>query len=143
MEEFVVTAVRRPDTDAHSIEAVIGGLVKAWNKGDALGFAGYFQEDADLVNIHGMYLHGRQSIAGLYDMLFRSIFADSSTSAKISAKRFLNKTTAIVHALVEVESPRGAMAGRHDALTSLLLVRDGPHWQIAAQHNTLVSKPLA
>jgi uncharacterized protein (TIGR02246 family) len=142
MEEFVVTAVRRPDTDAHSIEAVIGGLIKAWNKGDALGFAGFFQEDADLVNIHGMYLHGRQSIAGLYDMLFRSVFAESNTSATISRTRYLNKTTVLVHALVEFESPRGAMAGRHDALASLVIVRDGSHWQVASQHNTLVSKPL-
>jgi uncharacterized protein (TIGR02246 family) len=138
-----VTAVRRPGTDSGSIEDVVGGLIAAWNNGDALGFAGFFQEDADLVNIHGMYLHGRQSIAGLYDMLFRSVFADSSTSAKISRKRFINKTTVVVHALVEFVASSGAMAGRHSALTSLVMVRDGSHWQVASQHNTLVSSPLA
>jgi uncharacterized protein (TIGR02246 family) len=86
-----------------------------------------------------MYLHGRQSIAGLYDMLFRSVFADSSTSAKISRKRFLNKSTALVHALIEFQGQRGALTGKHNAITSLVMVREGSHWQVASQHNTLVS----
>jgi uncharacterized protein (TIGR02246 family) len=138
-----LTAVRRPETDTSSIEAVIEGLIRAWNNGDALGFAGYFEENADLVNIHGMHLHGRQAIAGLYDMLFRTIFAASNTAVTINKKRFLNKTMAIVHAKVELQTPRGSMAGKHNTLTSLVMVREGSHWQVASLHNTLVTAPVA
>jgi uncharacterized protein (TIGR02246 family) len=144
MEGSFLTAVLRSDTDTSSIEAVIGGLIRAWNDGDALAFAGFFEEDADLVNIHGMHLHGRQAIAGLYDMLFRSIFAASSTEATINTKRFLSRSVAVVHARVELSTPRGSMAGTHDTLSSVVMVRgEGTHWMVASLHNTLVTSHAA
>ena len=136
-------AVLHSGTDTSSIESVIGGLIRAWNNGDALAFAAYFHEDADLVNIHGMHLHGRQAIAGLYDMLFRSIFAASNTAVTIKAKRFLTKSIALVHARIELNSSRGSMAGKHDALTTALIVREGSTWTVAALTNTLVTAPTA
>jgi uncharacterized protein (TIGR02246 family) len=95
------------------------------------------------VNIHGMHLHGRQAIAGLYDMLFRSIFASSNTAVTINTKRYLSKTIALVHARVELHGSRGNMAGRHNALSTCLMVRDGSQWQVASLTNTLVNAPAA
>jgi uncharacterized protein (TIGR02246 family) len=138
-----LTAVLRSGTDTHSIESVIGGLARAWNNGDALAFAGFFQEDADLVNIHGMHLHGRQAIAGLYDMLFRSIFASSNTALVINTKRYVTKTVALVHARVEFHGSQGKMAGTHNAVSTCLMVRDCSQWQIASLTNTLVNAPAA
>jgi uncharacterized protein (TIGR02246 family) len=116
-------------------------LIRAWNNGDAVEFAGYFHEDADLVNIHGMHLHGRQAIAGIYDLLFRSIFAASNTAVTINTTRFLTGTIALVHARIEFNGSKGSMAGRHDALTTVLMVREGSHWTVAALTNTLVTAP--
>jgi uncharacterized protein (TIGR02246 family) len=138
-----VAAVLRSGTDASSIESVIGGLTRAWNNGNALEFAGYFQEDADLVNIHGMHLRGRQAIAALYDMLFRSIFAASDMAITIHTTRFLSRTIALVHARIEFNGSKGSMAGKHDALTTALMVRESPHWTVAALTNTLVNAPAA
>jgi uncharacterized protein (TIGR02246 family) len=85
-----------------------------------------------------MHLHGRQSIAGLYDMLFRSIFLASNTAAIISGKRYVGKNVALVHARVEFHSPAGTMAGNHDALASLVMVRNDSQWRVTLLHNTLV-----
>ena len=134
-----MTAVLRSEADASTIEAVIGGLIRAWNNGDALAFASYFEEEADLVNIHGMHLHGRQAIAGLYDMLFRSIFLASTTEARFSGKRFLAKNIALVHARVEFHGHSGPLAGTHDAVSSLLMIRHGSQWQVASLHNTRIT----
>lgn len=138
-----MTAVLHSGADTHSIESVIGGLARAWNNADAMAFAGFFQEDADLVNIHGMHLHGRQAIAGLYDMLFRSIFASSNTAVVINTKRYLTKTVALVHARVEFHGSHANMAGAHNAVTTCLMVRDGSRWQVASLTNTLVNAPAA
>ena len=73
-----MTAVRQ--LDVASCDAVITGALRAWIDGDGVEFASHFTENADLVNIHGMHVRGRQAIAGLYDMLFRSVFADCSLS---------------------------------------------------------------
>ena len=72
-----MTAVRA-QSDAATCDTVIAGAMRAWNNGDGVDFASYFTEDADLVNVHGMHVRGRQAIAGLYDMLFRSVFAGAS-----------------------------------------------------------------
>jgi uncharacterized protein (TIGR02246 family) len=71
-----VTAVQAK-LDSATCDTVIAGAIRAWIDGDGIEFASHFTEDADLVNIHGMHVRGRQAIAGLYDMLFRSVFAGS------------------------------------------------------------------
>jgi len=54
------------------VDDVVGGMTRAWNAGDSIEFASYFAEDGDVVNIHGMRVHGRAAIAGLvYDALRR------------------------------------------------------------------------
>jgi len=57
-----VTAVRAK-LDVPTCETVIAGAMRAWINGDGVDFASHFTEDADLVNIHGMHIRGRQAIA--------------------------------------------------------------------------------
>ena len=56
--------------------AVVQGMSTAWNAGDSVTFARFFAEDGDVVDIRGMRLRGRASIASLYDTLFRSVFRE-------------------------------------------------------------------
>ena len=125
--------------EASSCDAVIAGVSRAWNDGDGIGFASYFTEDADLVNIHGMHVRGRQAIAGLYDMLFRSVFADAKVEYEVSCRRELCACSTIFLVSVEVNVPRGHMAGEHRAQTSLVLQQNGEGWAIASLQNTLVN----
>jgi uncharacterized protein (TIGR02246 family) len=134
-----LTVVLRAETDTDSIESVVAGLIRAWNAGDALAFASFFAEDADLVNIHGMHIRGRQHIAGIYEMLFRSVFSRSAVKGEISASRVLRKHVELAHIKVTFDTPAVPILGTQNALTSLVLVHDGPHWRVAALHNTLVS----
>src|SRR5437660_276987 len=83
--------------DTTSIESVVEGLTRTWNEGDAQAFAEFLAEEADLVNIYGLHLRGRQAIAGMYDMLFRSVFSSSSVTATISSMRPLRQNVALVH----------------------------------------------
>jgi uncharacterized protein (TIGR02246 family) len=118
---------------------VIAGLIGAWNAGNAIDFAGYFTENADLVNIHGMHLRGRQAIAGLYEMLFRSVFADSSVCGGVPKRRKLRADVELVHLNVNFAVRSGPMAGEQSALVSLVMTHHGNRWAVASMHNTLVA----
>jgi uncharacterized protein (TIGR02246 family) len=115
--------------------------VGAWNAGDALAFAGFFEEDAHLVNIHGMHLRGRQAVAWIYQMLLRSVFAASRATVSISSLRVLRKNVVLVHTKVAMKIPGGPMAGSHNVLASMVMLRDSGEWCVVSMHNTLVTTP--
>jgi len=117
----------------------VENLANAWNSSNALAFAGFFAEDADLVNIHGMHIHGRQAIAGLYEMLFRSVFAGSRVVCSIKKHRLLRPQVGLVQIKVAVEIPAGKMAGTHEVVTSAVVTREHSNWRVASLHNTLVT----
>jgi len=124
------------------IYRVIHGLTQAWNAGDSLDFAGHFAEDGDLVNIHGMRLHGRAAIAGLYDMLFRSVFRGSRLETELSGSRRLADDAVLLHVRVRIEIPAGAMPGVHSAVASGVLKREDARWCVASLHITLVTEGM-
>ncbi len=133
-----MTAVRT-QTEVPSCDAVLQGVSRAWNEGDGIEFASYFTEDADLVNMHGMHVRGRQAIAGLYEMLFRSVFADTSVEYEVSGRRELCDKSTLIHVRVDLNVPKGHMAGEHHTQTSLVLQQKGDGWAIASLQNTLVT----
>ena len=105
--------------------------MRAWIEGDGIEFASHFTEDADLVNIHGMHVRGRQAIAGLYDMLFRSVFAGCGLRYEGSTRRQLREGLVMVHLRMAVKICRGHLAGEHHALSSAVLAQNGNGWAIA------------
>jgi uncharacterized protein (TIGR02246 family) len=134
-----VTVVVRAEKDSETIESTTAALVRAWNAGNALAFAGFFTVEADLVNIHGMHLRGRQAIAGIYEMLFRSIFAGSSVRGEVDSLRMLHKNVALVHLKVRLTIRSAPQAGSHNLVTTLVMLHEGSHWQVTSLHNTMVT----
>ena len=132
-----MTAVRAK-LDVATCETVIAGAMRAWINGDSVDFASHFTEDADLVNIHGMHLRGRQAIAGFYDMLFRSVLAGCRLTFEGSTRRQLRADMVLVHLRVAVKQCRGYLAGDHHTVSSVVLARGVRGWAIASLHNTLV-----
>jgi len=118
---------------------VVQTIARAWNRGDSTAFASSFTEDGDLVNIYGMRLNGKASIAGVYDMLFRGVFRRSHLSPEICTARRLCENTMLVQLRVGVQIPLGAMAGEHDCICSVVLQRQAKQWRVSSLHNTLVS----
>jgi uncharacterized protein (TIGR02246 family) len=43
---------------------VLGRLNDAWNAGDGAAFAGWFSEDADVINIYGSLIQGPRYAGG-------------------------------------------------------------------------------
>jgi uncharacterized protein (TIGR02246 family) len=122
-----------------SAAGLLGAMERAWNEGDSQRFASYFAEDADLVNIHGMRVRGRGSIAGLYDLLFRSVFAHSRLNCQVSRQRQLCEDTALLQLKVEIHVRAGQRSGDHETVSSVVLRRTNQEWEVALLQNTLVA----
>jgi len=58
---------------------------------------------------------------------------------QVAAVRTLAPAVLLAHVKSTLKVPTGPLAGEHQALFSLVLVRDQDDWPIVAFHNTLVT----
>jgi len=138
-----LTVVLCAETDTATIESVVGGLIRAWNDADALEFASFFAEDGEMVNLHGMHLRGRQAIAAVYQLLFRSALFGSTLTGEITSHRMLSRGVAQLHVPVDLDVRSGRQAGRHRVVCGLVLVRESAEWRVASLQSTWVTAPGA
>lgn len=125
-----------PDRIARDIAA---RLEDAWNAADAAAFAQAFAADADFVDIRGEHHRGRQAIEAGHAGIFASVYRGSRIRYRVTDARPLANGVILVHSTGELDAPSGPMAGTHRAVQTLVLVRDGSEWRIAAFHNTMAA----
>jgi len=118
---------------------LIGRLERAWNEAGGRAFGEPFTADADFVDIRGEYHRGQEAIAAGHQAIFDSIYKGSSANYKLIQARELSDDVILAHATALLKVPSGPLAGEHDAVQSLVLVREGDKWKIAGFHNTLVA----
>ena len=129
----------RADVDA--IHRVIAGLEKAWNNADGEDFGLWFQEDAEFVNVYGMYAQGRRLIADGHNMIFSTVYAGSILRVIPLNVRPISDEVAVAHMRSRLSVPCGPRTGEHESIPSMTLVRDAGAWKVAAFHNTFVRMP--
>ena len=118
---------------------LIGRLERAWNEGDGQAFGEPFAPDADFVDIRGEHHRGQQAIAAGHQAIFDSIYEGSSVDYELTGARELSSDVILAHATAVLRVPYGPLAGEHNSMLSLVLVRGGGGWEIGAFHNTLVA----
>jgi uncharacterized protein (TIGR02246 family) len=119
-----------------AVEAIVKQLESAWNAMDPEAFAAPFAEDADFVNIAGEHVRGRPAIVAGHHAIFRDFYADSTTQLTLTAFRPLAPDVALAHVHSALDAPKGPLAGHNTAVFSMVLLRRGEGWEIAAFHNT-------
>jgi uncharacterized protein (TIGR02246 family) len=119
---------------------LIGRLERAWNAADGRAFGEPFAPDADFVDIRGEHHRGREAIAAGHQAIFDSIYEGSTVAYEPTGARELPGGGVILaHATAVLRAPSGPLAGEHNSMLSLVLVRGADGWEIAAFHNTLVA----
>lgn len=122
-------------------ETILRQMEEAWNAGDGAAFAAPFTEDADFVDYRGIHHHGRQAIEDGHRHILGTFYRGSRMRYQLAGARPLADDVFLVHNEATLEAPEtaGPMAGIHHALSSLVVVRAGEGWKVAAFHNTLVT----
>jgi uncharacterized protein (TIGR02246 family) len=120
-----------------------GDLARAfseiWNGHDMDAFANLFTDDAQMVNVVGMWWHGRNEIGQVHKTLHSGPFSDSRLSIQAPAVQHLSSDIAAVHVpwrLSGQRNPDGTPDGDRDGILLLVAKRDGGDWRIAVAQNT-------
>lgn len=115
-------------------------FTKAWNAGDAKAIAALFAEDADFVNVVGLWWTSRRSIKRAHKRGFERIFGGSTMTLEKVSLRMLGADAAVVHARWRVEGqldPAGAPAESRRGVFSWVLQRLADDtWICVSSQNT-------
>jgi uncharacterized protein (TIGR02246 family) len=132
-------------TERRAIHQLGQALQDAWNRGDAAGYASLFTEDADFVAWNGMHGRSRQAIEDGHRPLFDGPFAgsrmilvgDDAESTPPQSLRFVRPDVAIMVTSGAVTlADQSATGPDHQSVQTLVLIKNGNHWQVTAFHNT-------
>lgn len=123
-------------------EEVVARWQDAWNSADADALSLLFAEDAEFVNVVGLWWHDRESIRVSHEFGFTTIFPGSTITMGKPRLRMLGDAGAVVQArwhLVGQIAPDGAPAGEREGIFTFVLERRAESWiTIAAQNTDIV-----
>jgi len=123
-----------------SPEDIPNTFIKAWNAKDAEKLASIFDEDAEFINVTGLWWHDQKSIFKAHDYGLKVIFKDSELSIRKTKVKYLSDTIAVVYARLHLEgqtSINGKKAQpRNTLFTFVVHQNDDGNWSCASAQNT-------
>lgn len=127
------TPLDRPE----SIPAV---FVEAWNRRDADGIAALFDDDAEFVNVTGLWWHDREAIRRAHAYGLERIFNRSTLRLGAVRVKRLADDVAVVHARMTLSGQTAAgdvaRPGTRTNIFSFVVHRTPDGWRCASAHNT-------
>lgn len=119
---------------------MVANMQDAWNSGDGQLFASDFAEDADFVNVRGDHHRGKAEIAAGHQGIFDTIYKGSHNQYDLVQARQVAPNVVVAHVASILDCPTGPLAGRNEALFSMVLLGTGSGYEVVSFHNTLKPK---
>lgn len=121
-------------------EEIPNHFVDSWNKKDAKALASIFDEDAEFINVTGLWWHDRSSIFKAHDYGLKVIFKDSELSLRKMKVKYLADNIAVVNARVHLKDQTSINAKeaqpRNTIFTFVVHQNDNGNWSCASAQNT-------
>ena len=114
-------------------------FVQCWNQRDARQLAALFDEDAEFVNVVGLWWHRRHDIWKAHDYGLRVIFNSSTLEMGDVRVKHLSDAIAVVHARLRLSGQtalKGRPAAMRQTVLSLVVHRTEGGWRCASAQNT-------
>jgi uncharacterized protein (TIGR02246 family) len=125
---------------ASSPRGIAEGFSVAWNAADPEALAALFAEDADFVNVVGLWWTTRLQIRDNHAYGFRHMFPDTVMVLDRVTVREFGADVAVVHAGWTMNgqiSPTGERAGtRHGVISFTTVRQDSGQWLAVSAQNT-------
>jgi uncharacterized protein (TIGR02246 family) len=125
--------------DRKSIENVVRAFGEHWNRHDMAAFAQLFAEDAEFVNVVGLWWKGREEIRRAHAATHATMFKNSRLRIGDVAIRFVKPDVALARAMWELTGhvgPSGETLPDRKGILLSLVVRSDGRWQIIDSQNT-------
>jgi uncharacterized protein (TIGR02246 family) len=133
-------------SDENAIRDMGARAVEAWNAHDMKAFAALFREDAEFVNVQGMWWRGRARIQAEHEETHATIFRLSQLSATEMHVKLLRRDVASLHMLWHLTGlalPNGQALPDRKGVLVCFLAKDAGEWGIAVAQNTdIVRAPM-
>jgi uncharacterized protein (TIGR02246 family) len=123
-----------------SPESIPKVFAEAWNRRDADALASIFDEDAEFVNVVGLWWHSREDIRKAHAYGLKRIFNRSTLELVRVKVKWLSEDIAVVHARMRLtgQTPIGEteQPGVRHNVFSFVVHRTPQGWRCASAHNT-------
>ncbi len=130
-------------TDQKAINQIIDNFATAWNYHGGQGFADYYAEDADFVNIFGMTFVGKQEIEKRHIKILETIFKGSTFEATDVKLREVKPDVVIAHLhwkVTNIQKPvKDTLNETMKGIFTFVFLKNQGKWEIAASQNTTIS----
>jgi uncharacterized protein (TIGR02246 family) len=131
--------------DEEGVRKIASGFAEAWNRHDMKALSMLFAEDADFVNVVGLWWKGRSEIEKQHAAAHADWFKDSRLTMTATAIRFLAPDLAVVHPTWDLVGARGPLnlerAPRKGIMIQVMKREGGRWWIVAAQNTDIVPLP--
>lgn len=121
-------------------DAIPHAFADAWNRRDADGIAALFEQDAEFVNVTGLWWHDREAIRRAHAYGLERIFNRSTLTVTTVRMRHLAPGLALVHARMRLagQTPVAGIAepGERRTIFSFVVRRGPGGWLCVSAHNT-------
>ena len=115
-------------------------FVSGWNNRDVDELISIFAEDAEFVNVVGLWWHNIREIRKAHDYGLRVIFKDSTLKLQKVTVKSLSDDIAVVHAKMRLsnQTPKGDVETPQlrQNLFSFVVQKFDDHWLCVSAHNT-------
>lgn len=114
-------------------------FAEAWHSRDGNRIGALFAQDADFVNVTGLWWRKRSDISKAHDHALKSFFADTVLKPGVISTRILGPDHAIVHCRFHLTgqiAPDGSPAGHRSTILVFILERTSDGWRAVAAQNT-------
>lgn len=115
-------------------------FTEAWNKRDAQRIAQLFDENAEFVNVTGLWWHNRAAIEKAHAYGLSTIFKDSRLTIIHTKVKYLSESIAVVQAKMKLsgQTPVGTVKepGERQTLFTFVVHKVAGQWSCASAQNT-------
>jgi len=123
-----------------SPEEIPARFAEGWNERDADKIAAIFDEDADFVNVVGIWWRNREDIRKAHDYGLRVIFKNSNLKVTKTEVKYLSENVATVHARMRLmgqsASGKTDKPGMRFNIFTFVVHRQEDFWSCVAAQNT-------
>jgi uncharacterized protein (TIGR02246 family) len=130
--------------EADGPEALTSGFARAWNAHDMKALASLFAEDADFVNVAGMWWKGRSEIQAKHEETHATRFKTTSLAVTSTAVRLPRPDIAVIHTSWELTGEldrEGQPAPPRRGVMQMVAAKQADGWRIIAAQNTNAMPP--
>lgn len=121
-------------------ESIPTVFIEAWNNRDAYTLASLFDEDAEFINVTGLWWHTRKDIEKAHAYGLSTIFNQSTVTLIKTKVKYLTEGIAVVQAKMKIsgQTPVGKVAqpGERRNIFTFVVHKQGNQWSCASAHNT-------